>query len=129
MDALYDRKYEDMQNRLDQLYEKIDTIEIEMDEIKTRIQNIKLDKLNADNIYNILRMFDQLYDKFTDTEKQEFIKSFVEKIDIYSEALEDGRILKNIKFRFPVFFNGSEVKGISWDKESTVEIVALLVKE
>ncbi|WAJ25182.1 hypothetical protein [Lacrimispora xylanolytica] len=59
-------------------------------------------------------------------EKQEFIKSFVEKIEIYPEELEDGRILKNIKFRFPVFFNGSEVSEISWDKESTVEAVIMM---
>lgn len=125
-DYLYDRKYEDMQNRLYQLYEEIDSIEIEMDEIKVRIQNIKLDKLNADSIYNILRLFDKLYDKFTDMEKQEFIKSFVEKIEIYPEVLEDGRILKNIKFRFPVFFNGSEKNEISWDTEGTVETCVLL---
>ncbi|NYB73780.1 recombinase family protein [Sedimentibacter hydroxybenzoicus DSM 7310] len=125
-DSLYDRKYEDMQNRLYQLYERIDSIEIEIEEIKTRIQNINLDKLNADSIYNILRVFDQLYDKFTDFERQEFIKSFVEKIEIYPETQEDGRILKNIKFRFPVFFNGSEVNEISWDSESTVECVILM---
>ncbi len=125
-DYLYDRKYEDMQNRLYQLYEEIDSAEIEMDEIKVRIQNIKLDKLNADSIYNILRLFDKLYDKFTDMEKQEFIKSFVEKIEIYPEVLEDGRILKNIKFRFPVFFNGSEINEISWDTEGTVECVIMM---
>lgn len=126
IDSLFDRKYDDMQDRLDRLYEEIDSFEIEMEEVRTRIQNIKLDKLNADGIYNILKMFDQFYDKFTDFEKQEFIKSFIEKIEIYPEELEDGRILKNIKFRFPVFFNGSEVNEISWDKETTVETVVML---
>ncbi|KPU43470.1 transposon gamma-delta resolvase [Oxobacter pfennigii] len=126
MDSSYERKYKDMQERLNKFYERIDSIEIEMEEVKTRIQNVKLDRLNSDGIYNILKMFDQFYDEFTDFEKQEFIKSFVEKIEIYPEELEDGRILKNIKFRFPVFFNGSEVSEISWDKESTVETVCLL---
>ncbi len=129
IDSLFDRKYDDMQDRLDRLYEEIDSFEIEMEEVKTRIHNIKLDKLNADGIYNILKMFDQLYGKFTDFEKQEFIKSFIEKIEIYPEELEDGRILKNIKFRFPVFFNGSEVNEISWDKETTVESVVLMSRK
>lgn len=129
MDSLYDRKYEDMQRHLYQFYESIDSIEIEMEEVNTRIQNVKLDKINADSIYNILRMFDQLYDKFTDMEKKEFISSFVEKVEIYPEELGDGRILKNIKFRFPVFFNGNEVSEISWDKESTVECVVLIEKK
>ncbi|KAF5069637.1 hypothetical protein DSECCO2_231040 [anaerobic digester metagenome] len=126
MDTLYDKKYGDMQNRLDQLYEKIDSIEIEMDEIKARIQNIKLDKLNADSIYKILEMFDSLYDKFTDREKKEFIGSFVDSIEIYPEPLEDGRILKNIKFMFPVFFNGKDISEISWDKEGTVEAIIMM---
>ncbi|KJF26603.1 recombinase family protein [Clostridium aceticum] len=129
MDSSYERKYKDMQERLNKFYERIDSIEIEMEEVKTRIQNVKLDRLNSDGIYNILKMFDQFYDEFTDFEKQEFIKSFVEKIEIYPEELEDGRILKNIKFRFPVFFNGSEVSEISWDKESTVECVVRIYKE
>ncbi|MDR7855525.1 recombinase family protein [Tissierella sp.] len=129
MESLYDRKYEDMQDRLNQFYEKIDSIEIEMEEVNIRIQNVKSDKLNADSIYNILRMFDQLYDKFTDMEKKEFISSFVERVEIYPEELEDGRILKNIKFGFPVFFNGAEVSEISWDKESTVETVVLLERQ
>ncbi|MEY8417100.1 recombinase family protein [Tissierella praeacuta] len=129
MDSSYERKYKDMQERLNKFYERIDSIEIEMEEVKTRIQNVKLDRLNSDGIYNILKMFDQFYDEFTDFEKQEFIKSFVEKIEIYPEELEDGRILKNIKFRFPVFFNGSEVSEISWDKESTVECVVLMSRK
>ena len=61
-------------------------------------------------------------------EKKEFIGSFVEKVEIYPEELEDGRILKILKFRFPVFFNGSEVNEISWDKKSTVECVVLMSK-
>ncbi len=128
MDSLYERKYEDMQDRLDQLYEKLDSIEIEMDEVVARIQNIKLDKLNADSIYNILRAFDRLYDKFTDMEKKEFINSFVEKVEIYPEEQENGRILKSLKFRFPVFFNGDEVNEISWDNESTVETIIMMTK-
>ncbi|WAJ25178.1 recombinase family protein [Lacrimispora xylanolytica] len=70
MDSSYERKYKDMQERLNKFYERIDSIEIEMEEVKTRIQNVKLDRLNSDGIYNILKMFDQFYDEFTDFEKQ-----------------------------------------------------------
>lgn len=125
-DSLYDQKYERMQGRLDRFYIELDELEKKIDEVVVRIQNIKLDKLNADSIYNILRMFDRLYNEFTDMEKKEFIHSFVEKVEIYPEEQEDGRILKSIKFRFPVFFNGSEVNEISWDNKSTVETVVLM---
>lgn len=125
-DSLYDQKYERMQGRLDRFYIELDELEKKIDEVVVRIQNIKLDKLNADSIYNILRMFDRLYNEFTDMEKKEFIHSFVEKVEIYPEEQEDGRILKSIKFRFPVFFNGSEVNEISWDNRSTVEAVIMM---
>ena len=56
-------------------------------------------------------------------------KSFcVERVDIYEDELPDGRFLRHIKFKFPVFYNGQEIDEMSWDKESTVETVALLTR-
>src|SRR5699024_8469662 len=46
----------------------------------------------------------------------------------YEDAKEDGRILKGLKFKFPVFFNGQEITELDWDNESTVETVVLLSK-
>ena len=39
---------------------------------------------------------------------------------------EDGRILRSLKFRFPVFFNEQELYELDWDNESTVESVLLM---
>jgi site-specific DNA recombinase len=125
-DKFYDRKYEDMQDRLDRMYEEIGNIEFQIEEIKIRVSNVEKEKITTDNIYNILLMFDKLYKKFSDIEKKEFINSFVDRVEIYPEEQDDGRILKSLKFRFPIYFNGSEVLGISWDKESTVECVTLM---
>ena len=50
-------------------------------------------------------------------------------VDIFEEEQPDGRILKHIKFRFPVYFNGKEIQEIGWDKETTVETVVLLSRE
>ena len=47
-------------------------------------------------------------------------------MEIYPEKLPNGRFLKRIEFRFPVFFDGQAVDGLSWDLESTVETVVLL---
>ena len=41
----------------------------------------------------------------------------------------DGRFLKHIKFRFPVYFNDSEIEELSWDNESTVETVVGLQRK
>ena len=101
-------------------------VENSISEVKNRLLNIKQKKISEDNVYQFLLYFDKLYDKFTDLEKKEFLNSFVEQVDIYEQEQPDGRFLKHIKFRFPVYFNGSEIEELSWDNESTVETVCLL---
>jgi site-specific DNA recombinase len=49
--------------------------------------------------------------------------SFLESVEIYPKENENGQVLKKLKFKFPIFFNGEEVKNISWDDESNVETV------
>ena len=41
---------------------------------------------------------------------------------------ENGKFLKHIHFRFPVYYNGTVIDDISWENESTVETVVLLSK-
>jgi site-specific DNA recombinase len=91
-----------------------------------------MDSLSAsdkhyDKKYNDMQeRLDKLYDRFTDVEKKTFLKSFLDAVYIYEDAKEDGRILKGLKFKFPVFFNGQEITELDWDNESTVEVVSCL---
>jgi len=125
-DEYYDKKYEDMQVRLDKLYDEIEEIEISIEAVETRLYNIKQEKISGDNVYQFLLFFDNLYDRFTDMEKKIFMKSFLEEGNIYEAEQEDGRILRSLKFRFPVFFNEQELYELDWDNESTVESVLLM---
>lgn len=125
-DKHYDRKYQDMEERLYKLYDNIDSVEEEIEEVETRIYNVRQQKISGDNIYQFLLYFDKLYDKFSDAEKKEFLNSFIERVDIYEQEQPDGRFLKHIKFRFHVYFNGKEIEELSWDNETTVETVVLL---
>ena len=122
------KKVLDMEERLYKLYDDIDSVEEEIEEVETRIYNVRQQKISGDNIYQFLLYFDKLYDKFTDAEKKEFLNSFIERVDIYEQEQPDGRFLKHIKFRFPVYFNGKEIEEMSWDNETTVETVVLLSK-
>ena len=115
-DEYYDKKYEDIQVRLDKLYDEIEEIETFIEAVETRLYNIKQEKISGDNVYQFLLFFDNLYDRFTDMEKKIFMKSF----------LEDGRILRSLKFRFSVFFNEQELYELDWENESTVESVLLM---
>ena len=77
-----------------------------------------------------LSVSDKHYDKkYEDMEKKTFMKSFLEKVNIFEEEQPDGRILHSLKFRFPVFFNGKEIYDLDWDNESTVETVVLLQRK
>ena len=112
--------------RLDKLYDEIEEIETSIEAVETRLYNIKQEKISGDNVYQFLLFFDKLYDRFTDMEKKTFMKSFLEEVNIYEAEQEDGRILRSLKFRFPVFFNDQELYELDWDNESTVETVVLL---
>ena len=125
-DEYYDKKYEDMQVRLDKLYDEIEEIVTFIEAVETRLYNIKQEKISGDNVYQFLLFFDNLYDRFTDMEKKIFMKSFLEEGNIYEAEQEDGRILRSLKFRFPVFFNEQELYELDWDNESTVESVLLM---
>ena len=125
-DEYYDKKYEDIQVRLDKLYDEIEEIETFIEAVETRLYNIKQEKISGDNVYQFLLFFDNLYDKFTDMEKKIFMKSFLEEGNIYEAEQEDGRILRSLKFRFPIFFNEQELYERDWDNESTVESVLLM---
>ena len=128
-DKHYDKKYEDMQARLDEFYDKIDAAQEEIAELQSRIDFLIAQKISSDNVYKYLLYFDKLYDKFTDKEKKTFLGSFVEKIEIYPTETPNGRILKRIQFRFPLFYDGEEIIGLSWDNETTLECCVLMCRE
>ena len=124
MDKFYEKKYQDMEARLYRLYDEIEGVENSIEEVKNRLLNIQQQKISEENVYQFLLYFDKLYDKFTDLEKKEFLNSFVEQVDIYEQEQPDGRFLKHIKFRFPVYFGDREqfcIKIIDYDTVSDMQ--------
>ena len=103
-DEYYDKKYEDMQVRLDKLYDEIEEIDNFIEVVETRLYNIKQEKISGDNVYQFLLFFDNLYDRFTDMEKKIFMKSFLEEGNIYEAEQEDGRILTRREQGIPHFY-------------------------
>ena len=69
-----------------------------------------------------------MYYKMTDLEKKQFMRDFIEEIELYPEKQEDGRILKQLSLGFPVFYEGSEGDTIRLHKENTVECCVLISK-
>ena len=125
-DRLYELKYKDMQGRLYKLYEDIDEMEEKVQVLQRRIDNIMRQKISGDQVYEFLLAFDRLYKELSDVDKKKFMNTFVERIEIYEEKQTSGQVLKKIRFRFPIYFNGEEIDEISWDNDATVETVVLM---
>lgn len=122
-DKHYERKYQDMHDRLDNLYDKIAGLEESIDEIEKQISKAYQNSISSKEVYKILINFDKLYYKMTDLEKKEFMQGFIESIELFPEKLENGRIIKAISFTFPVFYDGQEGNEIRLLNENTVEVV------
>lgn len=125
LDKNYDRKYDDLQKRLDTIHDKIGDAEDLVSETEDKLSNIQKDKITGDNIYNYLLMFDSVYDVLSDMEKKQFYNALLTDIQIYEEE-QDKQIIKSIGFKFPVFYDGEFTKRIIRDKEKTVETVVKL---
>ena len=125
-DSHYDRKISDLQRRYDEQYDKIEEIENEIEEVESQIRSIRQEKISGDNIYRLLLAFDEVYGSATEAEQKEFMKAFIERIDLFLEKRKDGCWIKGITFNFPVPVNGEEVKELPLEYESTVETIVAL---
>ena len=127
-DAHYDRKILDLQRRYDEQYDTIEEIEVQIGELQSQIRSIQQEKISGDNIYRLLLAFDEVYHSATEAEQKEFMKAFIELIEMFPEKRKDGSWIKKIVFNFPVPIDGEEVKELPLETETTVEAVLLLTK-
>ena len=128
-DPYYDRKISDLQRRYDEQYGKIDEIEVQIDDVQSQIRSIRQEKISGDNIYRLLLAFDQVYEAASEVERKEFMRAFIERIELFPERQPDGNWIRKIIFNFPVPVNGTEVKELPLENESMVETVMLLCQQ
>ena len=125
-DKYYEQKYNDMQNRMDSLYDEIAEANSTLETLQMQINGIREQQISQQRVYEFLELFDIMYDKFSEVEKKEFFNSFIKRIEIHPQPLENGQILKSIQFRFPVYYQGNEVDTFFPKSEKTVETCVLL---
>jgi len=126
MDKHYDRKYESLNRRLDEVFDAIEEADKKVSECEAKLDSIKKQNLSRDSIYESLKIFDKLYTKMSDLEKKNFVRSFIDHIDLEQKVGRHGMPIKNIKFKFPVAFDGSSVYDFWTPSSTTVETVVLL---
>lgn len=127
-DLYYDKKLLDLQRRYDEQYGKIEEIEIQILNVQEQINSIRQEKISGDSIYQLLLVFDKVYNSATEVEQKEFMKAFIEKIELFPQKREDGCWIKNIVFNFPVPISGTEMKELPLEYITTLECIVLLSK-
>ena len=117
-----------MQDRLDNLYDKISEVEDSIQDITDKINAVYGEHLTAQELYKVLEHFDDIYFKMSDLEKKEFFQNFIESITIYPDKKTNERIVDEIDFKFPIYYDGKEGRAIRLLNETTVETVVLMSK-
>ncbi|MCI8586517.1 MAG: recombinase family protein [Lachnospiraceae bacterium] len=64
-----------------------------------------------------------------DEQWKEFLRDFIESVEIYPEKMDNGRMLKQMNFNSPVYYDGEVGKEIRLLNEHTVETVAQLLRK
>ena len=124
-DKHYERKFEDLNLRLDAIYDQLDYVELQISDSRKRKEAILEKKITSDNIYKILINFHKLYSVLSDVDKKRLFNQLIEKIEIYGEKTESGRWVKSLTFKLPLI---DEDINLSLDNDSSVGTIALMQK-
>jgi site-specific DNA recombinase len=122
-DKHYFKRKNDLDGRLYSMYDKIENIEISLDEARAKKFAIESEKITGDNIFKILLSFNRLYAVMSDTEKRKLIEVLIAEIQIYEERQSNGQWIKSIKFRLPIV---DENMSLGLDNETQNESVVRL---
>ena len=98
----YDEAYDAVQKKIDAVYDRIEQLETEIGKVRRKLAAVREGIHSSGQIRRILDHFDRLYGKMNCAERRELCRQFIERIEVFPEEQEDGRILKSIAFRFPV---------------------------
>lgn len=126
-DSLYDSLNEDYVR----LHDEVQALEESLEEVEGMIDSIKNQQITRGGIYKFILEFGKAYYDLPDIDKKKLANKFIERVEIFPEEQEDGSVLKNVTFRFPISRGGKTVDNISFGRQTTdtpVETVARFEK-
>ena len=65
----------------------------------------------------------------TDKEKKEFYQDFIEEMQVHQDRDRSDRMVKNILFMFPLYYNGRVENEVLLVKDKTVETCVLITQD
>ncbi len=101
-----------MQRRYDEQYDTIEDIEVQIGELQVKSAAFSRRKSPV-TILSLLLAFDEVYHSATEAEQKEFMKAFIERIEMFPEKRKDGSWIEDC-VQLPCAVDGEEVKELPW---------------
>lgn len=105
-DKNYERKYEDMQERLDRLYDECGEMDDELYNAGTMLESAQENRFTTETVYEMLDEFQENFDGYDPQKQKEILCSIIDSIEIKPDAnVKKGDfIVKRVTFKCPVSF-------------------------
>lgn len=122
-DRHYTKRKADLDDRLYQMYDKIEDVEAKLIETRAKKQAVEAEKLTGDNIYKVLIYFEKLYAVMNEVERRQLMEALISEIQIYEDRQSNGQWLKSIKFRLPII---EEDMNLCLEDDKHVEVIIMM---
>lgn len=111
----YDETYDKTQAEIDGVYDEIERLELLLSQTKKKLESVEQEAKALKQVESLIQNIPKFFEKMTCEEKRKLYQLLIEKIEMYPEETSDGRVVKSISFKIPVFYE---------DWEPTTELMA-----
>ena len=111
--CIRDRSYDKTQEEIDSVYDEIERLETLITQTKRKLESVEQGTKAIKQVENLIRNIPALIKEMTCGERRKLYQLLIDKIEMYSEETSDGRIIKSISFKFPVFYEDWEPTKVS----------------
>ena len=102
MNSNYESEYNKLSDSLDDYYDKIDELEIQIDDTTEEIKIASSDSNKGQKCKDYLLSLNEVLDKMSDKEKKELCNLVIDRIEID----KDTKKVKTIRFKIPLAYEG-----------------------
>lgn len=109
LNETFETKYQKLSDELDTVYNQIEDQEREIEDTRNALEAVKQRQVSFEKLSQFLKDLKPLLNKMTTAEKKELCLSFIERVDLFPNERQDGKLIKSIAFKFPLSFNDEEL--------------------
>ena len=114
-DDLYDSMYEDLHSVLRQRAQSIADLDDKIEQVSMAIYNAGRENLTAEQVRKVTSAYLDMLDIVPAEEERLIVHALVDNIEIHPKALPSGLVLKKIRFKIPLDWDGYDSPIIGLD--------------